>query len=144
MKLLTLGSSWTCRWTSQLHRRTGPAVFKVWRWTGPKQLWTLGHVQDTEHVHVCLLKARDLNRMISLCSFWGGQNLELFGADWETFDGVAQEPFGLQVPQVHCPLCCSGSCEVHHEATGTMSTMWSRPVWINGSVWWKSRGNKPQ
>ncbi|MEQ2177011.1 hypothetical protein GOODEAATRI_034160, partial [Goodea atripinnis] len=31
-------------------------------------------------------------------------NLELFGTDWETFDGVSEEPLEVQVPEIDCPL----------------------------------------
>ncbi|XP_034546194.1 uncharacterized protein LOC117817562 [Notolabrus celidotus] len=53
----------------------------------PNQLWVLGHMQnpagETEE---------DL------------QSLALYGTDWETFDGVSEEPFGVQVPENECPL----------------------------------------
>ncbi|MED6240829.1 hypothetical protein ATANTOWER_028924 [Ataeniobius toweri] len=32
------------------------------------------------------------------------QNMELFGTDWEMFEAVQQEPYGVQVQQIDCPL----------------------------------------
>ncbi|MED6246933.1 hypothetical protein ATANTOWER_026461 [Ataeniobius toweri] len=52
----------------------------------PNQLWTLIHMQKP------------------ICETVDAQNLELFGTDWETFDGVSEEPLGVQVPEIDCPL----------------------------------------
>ncbi|MEQ2313254.1 hypothetical protein AMECASPLE_039840 [Ameca splendens] len=39
-----------------------------------------------------------------ICETVDAQNLELFGSDWETFDDVSEEPLGVQVPEIDCPL----------------------------------------
>ncbi|KAG9273585.1 hypothetical protein AMEX_G12756 [Astyanax mexicanus] len=53
----------------------------------PNQLWIMGHMQNSS-----ANSEEDL------------QNLELFGTDWESFDGTNDEPFGVQVPQIENPL----------------------------------------
>ncbi|XP_059404346.1 uncharacterized protein LOC132139758 [Carassius carassius] len=52
----------------------------------PNQLWVMGHMQNPCNTD------EDL------------QNMELFGTDWEMFDGVPEEPYGLEVPEIECPL----------------------------------------
>lgn len=32
------------------------------------------------------------------------QNMELFGTDWEMFDAVNEEPYGVQVQEIECPV----------------------------------------
>lgn len=50
------------------------------------QLWVMGHMQNPCDAD------EDL------------QNMELFGTDWEMFDGVPEEPYGVEVPEIECPL----------------------------------------
>ncbi|XP_026087087.1 uncharacterized protein LOC113061840 isoform X1 [Carassius auratus] len=52
----------------------------------PNQLWVMGHMQNPCDAD------EDL------------QNMELFGTDWEMFDGVPEEPYGVEVPEIECPL----------------------------------------
>ncbi|XP_052424494.1 uncharacterized protein LOC127967816 isoform X2 [Carassius gibelio] len=52
----------------------------------PNQLWVMGHMQNPCDAD------EDL------------QNTELFGTDWEMFDGVPEEPYGVEVPEIECPL----------------------------------------
>ncbi|XP_030578717.1 uncharacterized protein LOC115775323 isoform X1 [Archocentrus centrarchus] len=52
----------------------------------PNQLWVLGHMKNP-----C-----DPNEDL--------QNTELFGTDWEMFDAVQEEPYGVQVQEIDCPL----------------------------------------
>ncbi|MEQ2279955.1 hypothetical protein AMECASPLE_014607 [Ameca splendens] len=52
----------------------------------PNQLWVLGHMKNP----------RDPNEEL--------RNMELFGTDWEMFDAAQEEPHGVQVQQIDCPL----------------------------------------
>ncbi|XP_028433439.1 uncharacterized protein LOC114555103 [Perca flavescens] len=52
----------------------------------PDQLWVMGHMQNP-----C-----DADEDV--------QNMELFGTDWEMFEGVPEELYGVEVPEIECPL----------------------------------------
>uniref|UniRef100_A0A9J8DGK1 Integrase core domain-containing protein n=1 Tax=Cyprinus carpio carpio TaxID=630221 RepID=A0A9J8DGK1_CYPCA len=52
----------------------------------PNQLWVMGHMQNPCDAD------EDL------------QNMELYGTDWDMFDGVPEEPSGVEVPEIECPL----------------------------------------
>ncbi|KAF1373869.1 hypothetical protein PFLUV_G00243410 [Perca fluviatilis] len=52
----------------------------------PNQLWVMGHMQNP-----C-----DADEDV--------QNMELFGTDWEMFESVPEEPYGVEVPEIECPL----------------------------------------
>ncbi|XP_051794348.1 uncharacterized protein LOC110972132 isoform X1 [Acanthochromis polyacanthus] len=52
----------------------------------PNQLWVMGHMNTPS----------DTNEDL--------QNLELYGTDWEMFDAVHEEPYGVQVQEIGCPV----------------------------------------
>ncbi|XP_048878515.1 uncharacterized protein zgc:174680 [Brienomyrus brachyistius] len=53
----------------------------------PNQLWVLGHMQTPS------TEAEE-----------NVQNLDLYGTDWESFDYVNEEHYGIELPEIECPM----------------------------------------